>query len=94
MDAASQLLGTSTSDLMTSLQSGQSLSSIAKSKGVSQDDLVKAMATALQGADSSLTADQATQLATQMSNRTPGSQDQAWNAGTQQSGTTTYSITA
>jgi hypothetical protein len=40
MDAASQLLGTSTSDLMTSLQSGQSLSSIAKSKGVSQDDLV------------------------------------------------------
>ena len=94
MDAASQLLGTSTSDLMTSLQSGQSLSSIAKSKGVSQDDLVKAMATALQSADSSLTADQATQIATQMSTRTPTSQDQAWNAGTQQSGTTTYSITA
>jgi len=94
MDAASKLLGMSTQDLMSSLQGGQSLSSIAKSKGVSQDDLLKAMATALQSADSKLSADQATQIATQMATHTPGSRDQPWAAGTEQSGTSTYSITA
>jgi len=76
MDAAAQTLGVSQDDLMSSLQSGQSLSSLAKSKGVSTDDLVKAMATALQGVDTSLTGTQATSLATDMVNRTPGSQDQ------------------
>ena len=94
MDAAAKALGMSTTDLMSSLQSGQSLTSIAKTKGVSQDDLVKTMATALQGADSNLTADQATQLATQMATRTPGTQDQPWASASQQTGTTTYSITA
>ena len=94
MDAASQLLGESTADLMASLQSGQSLSSIAQSKGVSQDDLVKAMASALQGADSNLSADQANQIATQMATQTPGAQNQRWAAGTNQTGTSTYSITA
>jgi uncharacterized protein YidB (DUF937 family) len=93
MDAAAKTLGMSTTDLMSSLQSGQSLASIAKSKGVSQDDLVKAMATALQGTDSQLSADQATQIATQMATRTPGTQNQPWAAGAQ-SGTTTYNITA
>jgi len=94
MDAAATTLGMSTTDLMSSLQSGQSLASIAKSKGVSQDDLVKAMATALQGTDSQMSADQATQIATQMATRTPGTQNQPWAAASQQSGTTTYSITA
>ena len=94
MDAAAKALGMSTTDLMSSLQSGQSLTSIAKSKGVSQDDLVKAMASALQSTDSSLTADQATQLATQMATQTPGSQDQPWATAGVQTGTTTYSITA
>ncbi len=94
MDAASQLLGMSTSDLTSSLQSGQSLASIASSKGVSQDDLVNAMATALQGVDSNLTADQATQLATQMATQTPGTQNQPWAAGTQQAAGTSFSITA
>jgi uncharacterized protein YidB (DUF937 family) len=94
MDAAAKALGMSTTDLMSSLQSGQSLTSIAKTKGVSQDDLVKTMATALQGADSNLTADQATQIATQMATRTPGTQDQPWASASQQTGTTTYSITA
>ena len=94
MDAAAKALGMSASDLLSSLQSGQSLASIAKSKGVSQDDLVKAMAAALQGTDSRLSADQATQLATQMATRTPGTQNQPWAAGAQQDGTATYSITA
>jgi hypothetical protein len=76
MDAAAQTLGLSKDDLVSSLQSGQSLSSLAKSKGVSTDDLVKAMATALQGVDTSLTGTQATSLATDMVNRMPGSQDQ------------------
>jgi lambda repressor-like predicted transcriptional regulator len=68
VDSAAQLLGTTTSDLATSLQNGQSLSSIATSKGVSQTDLINAMSTALAGADSNLSAAQATQLATSMVN--------------------------
>jgi uncharacterized protein YidB (DUF937 family) len=68
MDSAAQTLGMSASDLSTSLQNGQSLSSIATSKGVSQTDLINAMATALQGADSNLSAAQAAQLATSMVN--------------------------
>jgi|GEM_PF-1542952 lambda repressor-like predicted transcriptional regulator len=68
MDSAAQTLGTTTSDLASSLQSGQSLSSIASAKGVSQTALITAMATALQGADSSLSSDQATRLATSMVN--------------------------
>ena len=94
MNAAATTLGMSTTDLMSSLQSGQSLASIAKSKGVSQDDLVKAMATALEGSDSNLSADQATQIATQMATRTPGTENQPWAAAGQPTGTTTYSITA
>jgi len=84
MSAAAQLLGMSTSDLTSALQSGQSLASIASSKGVSQSSLVSALATALQGPGSNLTADQATQIATQMATRVPGSQSQPWAAGTQQ----------
>jgi hypothetical protein len=94
MDAAAKALGMGASDLVSSLQSGQSLASIAQSKGVSQDGLVKAMATALQGADSNLSADQATEIATQMATRTPGTQEQPWTAGVQPTGTSTYSVTA
>ena len=84
MSAAAQLLGMSTSDLTSALQSGQSLASIASSKGVSQSSLVSALATALQGSGSNLIADQATQIATQMATRVPGTQSQPWAAGTQQ----------
>jgi hypothetical protein len=66
MDAAAKVLGTTTSDLVSSLQSGQSLATIASAKGVSQDDLIKAISSALSQADSSLSTDQATQLATAM----------------------------
>ena len=84
MSAAAQSLGMSTSDLTSALQSGQSLASIASSKGVSQSSLVSALATALQGSGSNLTADQATQIATQIATRVPGTQSQPWDAGTQQ----------
>ena len=84
MSAAAQSLGMSTSDLTSALQSGQSLASIASSKGVSQSSLVSALATALQGSGSNLTADQATQIATQIATRVPGTQSQPWAAGTQQ----------
>ena len=95
MDAAAKALGTTTSDLTTALQSGQSLATIAKSKGVSLDDLVKAMATALQGTDSNLSSEQATSIATQMANRTPGSQDGPWAATSGSvTGASTYSVTA
>jgi lambda repressor-like predicted transcriptional regulator len=94
MDAAAQALGMSATDLMSSLGNGTSLASIAKSKGVSQDDLVKAMATALQGADTNLTADQASQLATRMATQTSGTQNGAWAAAAQQAAPSTFSITA
>jgi len=94
MDAAAQTLGMSTSDLLSSLQSGQSLSDLASSKGVSVDDLTAAMATALQGADSNLSSDQATALATQMIDGTPGPQNQVWAAGMGQATSSTYSVTA
>lgn len=83
MDSVAQLLGTTTSDLATSMQSGQSLASLASSKGVSQTDLVNAITTALQGADSNLSADQAKQLATSLATGTPpAGQAQPWAAGT------------
>jgi lambda repressor-like predicted transcriptional regulator len=95
MDAAASTLGVSATDLASSLQGGQSLATIAKSKGVSLDDLVKAMATALQGTDSNLSSEQATSIATQMANRTPGSQDGPWAATSGSvTGASTYSVTA
>jgi uncharacterized protein YidB (DUF937 family) len=93
MDAASKLLGMSTTDLTSALQSGQSLTSIASSKGVRQADLVNAMATALQVANSDLTTDQATDIATRMATQTPGTQNQPWAAGSADV-PSTFSITA
>jgi hypothetical protein len=94
MDSVAKLLGTTTSDLATSMQSGQSLTSIASSKGVSQKDLVSAIATALQGADSNLSADQATQLATAMATGTPpNGQAQPWSTGPSGS-QSTFSVAA
>jgi hypothetical protein len=105
MSAASQLLGMSTSDLGSALQSGQSLASIASSQGVSQSALVGALAAAIKGSNSNLTADQATQIATQMANRTSASQTQpaagllqaaasTWAAGTQQTPVSTFEVGA
>jgi hypothetical protein len=61
----------SSSDLISALQSGQSLSSIASSKGLSQDKLVAAMATSIQQANPGVSADQATKVATAIATRTP-----------------------
>jgi hypothetical protein len=83
-----------TSDLVSSLQSGQTLADIAKSKGVSQTDLTKAISSALQGADANLSQDQATALATRMVAGTAGSSDPRWSDGTGQAQASTYSITA
>ena len=94
MDAAAKLLGTTTTDLATALQSGQSLTSIASSKGVSKDDLVKAISSALTQADSNLSADQAAQLATSLATGTrPTGQVQPW--ATEGSGTaSTFNVLA
>ncbi len=105
MSAASQLLGMSTSDLGSALQSGQSLASIASSQGVSQNALVSALADAIKGSNSNLTSDQASQIATQMANRTSASQTQpatgllqaaasTWAAGTQQTPVSTFEVGA
>ncbi|HEX7492541.1 MAG TPA: hypothetical protein VF337_12645 [Candidatus Limnocylindrales bacterium] len=94
LDSVAQLLGTTASDLATSTQSGQSLASIASSKGVSQTDLVDAIKTALQGSDSSLSATQATEFATAMATGIPpGNRAEAWAAGTSASAST-FSIGA
>jgi hypothetical protein len=94
MSAVSQLFGMSTSDLGAAVQSGQSLASIASSKGVSQGALVDALAAAIKGSNSSLSTDQATQIATQMATRTAGTQSQASTSGVQQAAASTWSIGA
>jgi hypothetical protein len=94
MDTAAKTLGTTTSDLMTQLQSGQSLASIATSKGISQTDLVKAISTALQSAGPNLSSDQATNLATSLVTGTQQSnQQQAWSTGNA-GPSSTYSVLA
>jgi uncharacterized protein YidB (DUF937 family) len=94
MDSVASLLGTTTTDLATAAQSGQSLSQIASSKGVSQQSLVSAIATALQGSDSSMSTSQATQLATALATGTPqNNQTQPWS--TASNGTpSTFSVSA
>ena len=94
MDAAAKALGTTAGDLVSSLQNGQSLASIASAKGVSQDDLVKAISSALSQADSSLSTDQASQLATAMvTGQGPTNPGQPWDGGS--SGTSsTFAILA
>ncbi|MFN8496643.1 MAG: hypothetical protein U0641_02220 [Anaerolineae bacterium] len=71
-DAAAKALGMTTADLQTALQSGQTLSAIAQSKGVSADT-VKAAIVAAKKAEvdaavtaGRLTADQATQMKAQI----------------------------
>jgi hypothetical protein len=82
MDSVAKLLGTTTSDLTTSLQNGQSLATVASSKGLSQSDLVKAISSALQQADSNLSSDRATQLANALATGTPpANQGQSWSNG-------------
>ena len=94
MDSVASLLGTTTTDLATATQSGQSLTQIASSKGVSQQQLVSAIASALQGSDSSMSSSQATQLATALATGTPqNNQTQPWS--TASNGTpSTFSVSA
>ena len=75
LDAAAQALGMTSADLMTQLQSGQTLVAIAQAKGVSQD-AVKAAIVAAEKAEidaavtaGRLTADQATQMKAQIDQR-------------------------
>jgi transposase-like protein len=93
VDATSQLLGMSTSDLVSATQQGQSLSSIASSVGVSQSDLVSTIAQALQQTDSNLSGDQATQLATQLATQQlPAASNSPWT--TSSGASSTISVTA
>jgi len=66
MDPVAKLLGMSTDDLASKLQSGTSLSDLASQKGVSNSDLVEAIKSGMQQnapAGVSLAADQLTQMA-------------------------------
>ncbi len=66
MDAAAKALGMSTDDLRTALQGGQSLASLAQSKGVSTDTLTSAIGSALTQANPQLSAARAQQIAQRM----------------------------
>ncbi|PPK66628.1 hypothetical protein V5P93_004669 [Actinokineospora auranticolor] len=62
-DAAAKALGMSTDDLRGALGSGQSMSTLAQSKGVSTDTLTTAISDALTSADSTLSATKAKEVA-------------------------------
>ena len=72
LGGAASALGMTLSDMRSAYQSGMSISSMASSKGMSQDALVAAMASAIQHASPSFSADQARQVATAIATRTPG----------------------
>jgi hypothetical protein len=66
MDAAAQALGLSSTDLRSALKSGQSLSALAQSKGVSTDTLAAAISGAVAKANPSLSSARAQQIAQRM----------------------------
>jgi uncharacterized protein YidB (DUF937 family) len=68
MDAAAQALGMSSSDLQTALKGGQSLSSLAQSKGVNADSLTKTISDAIAKANPSVSGDRAQQIAQRLVN--------------------------
>ena len=68
MDAAAKALGMSSTDLQAALKSGQTLASLAQSKGVSTDTLTSAISAALTKADPSLSSDRAALIAQRMVN--------------------------
>jgi lambda repressor-like predicted transcriptional regulator len=72
MDAAANALGMQPQDLFSALRSGQSLADVASSKGVSQDQLVSAMSSAITQANSGINTDQAMQIATRIATQVPG----------------------
>ena len=72
LGAVSSTLGMSTSALQQQLQSGSSLSSIAQSKGISQQSLLQTISTALTQNGSTASGSQLQQIATNIANRTPG----------------------
>jgi hypothetical protein len=70
--SAASALGLSPSALQQQLQSGQSLSAIAQTQGVSQQSLVQSITSALTQNGSTASASQLQQIATSIANRTPG----------------------
>ncbi len=72
VSSVSGTLGLSSSALQQQLQSGQSLSSIAQSQGVSQQTLIGSIQNALTSNGSSASGPQLQQVATNIANRTPG----------------------
>ncbi|HTU97655.1 MAG TPA: hypothetical protein VMF14_17540 [Solirubrobacteraceae bacterium] len=72
LSSVSGTLGLSTSALKQQLQSGQSLSSIASSQGVSQQTLLSSIQNALTQNGSSASGSQLQTMASNIANRTPG----------------------
>jgi hypothetical protein len=71
LGGAASALGMTMSDMHSAYQSGTSISAMASSKGMSQDALVAAMASAMQHVSPSFSADQAREVATAIATRTP-----------------------
>jgi uncharacterized protein YidB (DUF937 family) len=91
MQAAATTLGVSTDELASALKGGRSLGDLAQSKGIGRDDLVNAIATALQQSDTNLSSDDATRMATRLVTAAPGAQP--WSAPVE-GATSTFGITA
>jgi hypothetical protein len=72
VSSVSGTLGLSSSALQQQLQSGQSLSSIAQSQGVSQQTLIGSIQNAVTWNGSAASGPQLQQVATNIANRTPG----------------------
>ena len=68
MDAAAKALNMSTSDLQAALKSGQTLASLAQSKGVSIDTLTSTISATLTKANPALSSDRAQLIAQRMIN--------------------------
>ena len=72
MQAVEDLLGMSRTDIRSALDSGKSLADMAATKGVSKDDLVNAIATAIKSDRPGMTDDRAKAMATRIATQVPG----------------------
>ena len=69
--AVEDLLGMKPTEIRAALDSGKSLVDLAAEKGISKDDLIKAIATAITTDRPGISADRATQIATRIATQVP-----------------------
>jgi transposase-like protein len=85
LSSVSGTLGLSTTSLQQELESGESLSSIAQTQGVSQSTLLQSISTALTQSGSSASGSQLQQVASNIASRTGGHHHHSGGSGSSQS---------